>query len=144
MPIFKRVTLVSLSPPADLPLLNLRRPPRDRQLHIIHPLRARQKRAIAHPSRIGAISRREREHGNEEVGHALAFFFAEVVLFSQDVGEGPVAEAVDVAELAFAGEYFLGPFSRHAEGAGEVAEELDDLRDVIVIFAVFGAGLRVE
>jgi hypothetical protein len=51
---------------------------------------------------------------------------------------------VDVAELAFAVEDFLGPFAGEAEGFGEGAEELDDLRDVVVVFAVFGAGLRIE
>jgi hypothetical protein len=67
-----------------------------------------------------------------------------MVLFFEDVGEGPVAESVDVAELAFAVEDFLRPFPGHAEGFGEGAEELDDLSDVVVIFAVFGAGLGVE
>jgi hypothetical protein len=51
---------------------------------------------------------------------------------------------VDVAEFAFAVENFLRPFAAYAKGFGESAEELDDLRDVVVIFAVFGAGLRVE
>lgn len=53
-------------------------------------------------------------------------------------------EAVDVPELALAVEDFLRPFARDAEGFGEGAEEFDDLRDVVVVFAVFGAGLRVE
>lgn len=53
-------------------------------------------------------------------------------------------QAVDVAQLALPGEYFLGPFPGEAEGAREGPEQLDDLRDVVVVFAVFGAGLRVE
>ncbi len=53
-------------------------------------------------------------------------------------------EAVDVAEFPFAVEDFLRPFTRGAQGFGEGPEELDDLRDVVVVFAVFGAGLGVE
>jgi hypothetical protein len=55
-----------------------------------------------------------------------------------------MAQAMDVAELAFAVEDLLRPFAGHAEGFGEGAEQLDDLRDVVVVFAVFGAGLGVE
>ena len=55
-----------------------------------------------------------------------------------------MAQAVDVAELAFPVEDFLGPFAGEAEGAGERAEEFDDLRDVVVVFAVFRAGLGIE
>ena len=51
---------------------------------------------------------------------------------------------MDVAEFAFAVEDFLGPFAGHAEALWEGAEELDDLGNVVVVFAVFGAGLRVE
>lgn len=67
-----------------------------------------------------------------------------MVFFVQHVGQGPVAQSVDVAELAFAVEDFLRPFARHAQALGEGAEELDDLRNVVVVFAVFCAGLRVE
>ena len=67
-----------------------------------------------------------------------------MVLLPQDVREGPVSETVDIAELAFAVEDFLRPFAGDAEGFGEGAEEFDDLCNVIVFFAVFGARLRVE
>ena len=51
---------------------------------------------------------------------------------------------MDVAEFAFAGEDFLGPFAGHAERFWEGAEELNDLSDMIVVFAVFGAGLGIK
>jgi hypothetical protein len=51
---------------------------------------------------------------------------------------------VYISQLAFAVEDFLAPFSGEAEGFRERAQELDNLRDVVVVFAVFGAGLRVE
>jgi hypothetical protein len=38
----------------------------------------------------------------------------------------------------------LRPFAGHAEAFGEGAEELDDLRYVVVVFAVLCAGLGVE
>lgn len=67
-----------------------------------------------------------------------------MVLLPQHVGKRPVPQAVDVAQLALAGENLLRPFTGQAEGFGERAEQLDDLRDVVVILAVLGARLRVE
>ena len=55
-----------------------------------------------------------------------------------------MTQSVDVTQLAFAVEDLLRPFSGDAEGAREGTEKLDDLRDVVVVFAVFGAGLGVE
>lgn len=51
---------------------------------------------------------------------------------------------MDVAQLAFAVEDLHGPFTSHAEVTGEVAKELDDLRDVVVVFTVFSTGLGVK
>ena len=67
-----------------------------------------------------------------------------MVLLTQDVGKGPVAQAVDVAELAFAVEDFLRPFAADAQRFGEGAQQLDDLCYVIIVFAVLCARLRVE
>lgn len=53
-------------------------------------------------------------------------------------------QAVDVPQFPLSREDLLGPFPREAEGAGEGPEQLDDLRDVVVVFAVFCARLRVE
>ena len=51
---------------------------------------------------------------------------------------------MDIPEFAFSVEDFLGPFPVQVEGAGEFAQEFNDLGDVVVVFAVFGAGLGVE
>ena len=51
---------------------------------------------------------------------------------------------MDVSEFALAVEDFLGPFAGNGQAAGKGAEEFDDLRNVVVVFAVFGARLRVE
>lgn len=51
---------------------------------------------------------------------------------------------MDVAQLAFAVEDLHGPFTRHTEVAREVSKEFDDLCNVVVVFAVFGAGLWIE
>ena len=55
-----------------------------------------------------------------------------------------MAQAVDVAELALACEDLLRPLARQAEGLRERAEQLDYLRDVVVVFAILGARLGVE
>lgn len=55
-----------------------------------------------------------------------------------------MTEALDVAQLAFSVEDLLRPLAGETERFGEGPEELDDLCDVVVVFAVFGAGLRVE
>jgi len=62
-----------------------------------------------------------------------------VIFLAQDVRERPVAQAVDIAQLALAVEDLLGPLAGLAERFGKGSEELDDLRDVVVVFAVFGA-----
>ena len=51
---------------------------------------------------------------------------------------------MDVAKIALAGENFLGPFAVEEEGSGKDAKEFDDLSDVVIVFAVFGARLGVE
>lgn len=55
-----------------------------------------------------------------------------------------MAQAVDVAELAFAVEDFLRPLAADAQRFGEGTQQLDDLCYVVVIFAVLCARLRVE
>lgn len=55
-----------------------------------------------------------------------------------------MAQAVNVTQLTLAVENLLRPLSAQTERLGECAEELDDLRDVVVVFAIFGARLRVE
>lgn len=51
---------------------------------------------------------------------------------------------MDVSQFASSVEDFLRPLARLAERLGEGAEELDDLRNVIVVFAVLGPRLRIE
>ena len=53
-------------------------------------------------------------------------------------------QPVDVSELAFPVEYLLGPFPAETERFGEGAEEFDYLGDMVVVLAVFRAGLGVE
>lgn len=135
-------------------LLNLSRPPVNAltlaaNLNIklalaFHAPRALHERVVRHAARISALSGHKLEHGQQEVADAAGLLNAKVVLLTQDVGQGPVAQAVDVAELAFAVEDFLRPFAADAQGFGEGAEQLDDLRDVVVVFAVLCAGLGVE
>lgn len=67
-----------------------------------------------------------------------------MIFLTQDVYQSPVPQAVDIAQFTFAGEDLLGPFSGEGDGFGEGPEEFDYLGDVVVIFAVFGAGLGVE
>lgn len=55
-----------------------------------------------------------------------------------------MAQTMNVAELAFAVEYFLAPFTRETKGFREGAKQLNDLRYVVVVFAVFCATLGVE
>jgi hypothetical protein len=51
---------------------------------------------------------------------------------------------VDVPEFTFPIEDLLGPLAAQAERFREGSKELDYLGDVIIIFAIFGAGLWVE
>jgi hypothetical protein len=55
-----------------------------------------------------------------------------------------VSKSVNVPKLAFAVEDFLRPFAGDTELFGKGAEEFDDLRDVVIVFAILGAGLGIE
>ena len=67
-----------------------------------------------------------------------------MIFLFQDVRKRPVAQTVDVPQLALAVEDFLRPFAGETELAREGTEELDDLGDVVVVFAILGARLWVE
>lgn len=67
-----------------------------------------------------------------------------MIFLSQHIRKRPVAQAVDVTQLALAVEDLLRPLAGHAERPREWAEQLDDLRDMVVVFAILCAGLRVE
>lgn len=97
-----------------------------------------------HPARICPINRQQLQHRQEETRNLLALLLAKVILFVQDIGQCPVPQAVNITQLALSIEDLLAPFSGEAERFGEGTEQFDDLRDVVVVFAVFCAGLRVE
>jgi len=53
-------------------------------------------------------------------------------------------QPVDIPQFAFPVENLLRPFTAETERFGERAEELNNLGDMIVVFAVFSTGLRVK
>lgn len=55
-----------------------------------------------------------------------------------------MAQTVNISQLALSVEDLLRPFTGETEGFRERTEQLDDLGNVIVVFAVFSAGLRIE
>lgn len=55
-----------------------------------------------------------------------------------------MSETVDISQFALPAKNLLRPFAREAERAGERAEQLDYLCNMVIIFAVFGPGLGVE
>ena len=55
-----------------------------------------------------------------------------------------MTKTVNVAKLAFPIEDFLTPFAGEAEGFWEGAEKFDDLRYVVVVFAIFCPALRIK
>ena len=55
-----------------------------------------------------------------------------------------MTEALNIAEFTLAVEDFLRPFPRETKVARERTEQLDDLGNVIIVFAVFCTGLRVK
>lgn len=97
-----------------------------------------------HAARVSSSLGYQLEHGREEVGDALGLLGLEVVFLPQNVGQRPVPQAVDVTQLAFSVKDLLRPLAGQAEGLGEGAQQLDYLRDVIVVFSVLGARLRVK
>ena len=55
-----------------------------------------------------------------------------------------MAQPVNVAQFSLAAENLLRPFAGETERARERAEQLNDLGNMIVIFAIFSARLRIE
>jgi len=53
-------------------------------------------------------------------------------------------QAVDVSQVALAREDLLRPLARKAQRLGEGSQQLDDLRDVVVVLTILGARLRIE
>ena len=51
---------------------------------------------------------------------------------------------MNVSELAFAIEDFLRPFTGDAERFGKLSKQFDDLSDMVVVFAIFGASLWIK
>jgi hypothetical protein len=119
-------------------------PNRDANLDLVHAQRRVKEAVVRHAARVGPLHGRQLEHGQQEIRHALAVLAREVVLLAQHVLERPVPQSVDVAQLALAVEDLGRPLARQAERLGEGAQQLDDLRNVVVVLAVLGAGLRVE
>lgn len=97
-----------------------------------------------HATRIGPLLGDKLEHGGQEVRNALSLILLKVVLLLQDVGQRPVSQSMDIAQFALPVENLLRPLARQAERLWKWPKQLYYLGYVIVIFAVFRAGLRVE
>ena len=55
-----------------------------------------------------------------------------------------MSKSVYISKLALSVEDFLGPFAGDTETLRKCTEQFYDLCDVVVVLAVFRAGLRVE
>ena len=135
LPHLGRPAVDTLAAAADLEIIDA---------HAFHAGGVVEPEVAGHAAGVGALLGDQLEHGRQEVGDALVLVVLEVVLFPQHVGERPMPQPMDVAQLAFPVEDFLRPLARQAQRLGERAQQLDDLRDVIVVFAVLGARLRIE
>jgi hypothetical protein len=146
-------TQLSPYPFPSLPFLDLRSPTlnslpftpkRNIQLYILHPDRPLHEFVIAHSACIRPSLGQKLQHRRQEPCDPVRLLHAEMILFLEDVRQRPMSEPMDISELAFAVEDFLRPFAGEAERFGEWAEQFDDLRDVVVVFAVLSAGLGIE
>lgn len=66
----------------------------------VHAGRVFEPRVGGHATGIGALFGHELQQGQQEIGNAAPFFVLEVVFLAQNIGQGPVAETVDVAQVA--------------------------------------------
>jgi hypothetical protein len=67
-----------------------------------------------------------------------------MILLSKNVRQSPVPETVDIPQFAFTIKDLLRPLPRQAERFRKGAQEFNDLRDVIVVFAILGPRLWIE
>ena len=84
------------------------------------------------------------QHGPEEGCDAYRGRPREHVLVVEHVLERPEAELGDVPQLAAAVEEFGGVLAGGCDRLGEVADELDDLGDVVVVLRVPVSARRVK
>lgn len=99
---------------------------------------------VAHATRVSPFGRKQFQHGQKEIRNLLCILNGKVILLPKNIRKSPVTQTVDVAQFTPPVEDFLRPLAGLAEGLREGTEELDDLRNMIVVFSVFGARLRVE
>jgi hypothetical protein len=99
---------------------------------------------IAHSAGIRPTLGQQLQHRYQEPGDLVRLVDVEMILFLEDVRQRPVAQSVDVTQLTFAVEDLLRPLAGETERLGKLAQKLNDLGDVVVVFAVFGAGLWVK
>lgn len=97
-----------------------------------------------HAAGVCPLLRHELQHRSQESGDALSLVLFEMVFLLEDIGQRPVSQSVNVPELALPVEYFLAPFAAEAERAREGAKQFDDLRNVVVVLAIFCARLWIE
>lgn len=97
-----------------------------------------------HAAGVCSLLGHELQHRSQESGDALRLVLFEMVFLLQDVGQRPVPQSVNVPQLAFAVEDLLAPLAAKTERAREGAKQFDDLRNVVVVLAVFCARLRIE
>ena len=55
-----------------------------------------------------------------------------------------MAKAVNIAKITLPAEDLLGPFARETQITRKWAQKFNDLSNVIIVFAVLGARLRVK
>ena len=94
--------------------------------------------------RFSPSSRIDLEHSAQEASEASSFSRTVFVFFFQDGLEGPEPQLVYVSQLALAVEDSGGVCAREAKVFREVAEELDDLGDMVVVLGEALALLGVE
>lgn len=101
-----RPPVYPLAPRAYLESLNL---------DALHPRRVLQPDMTGHAAGVCSLLWNELQHGDQEIRNALRLILLEVVLLPQDVGQRPVAQPVDITQLALAVEYLLRPLTRQAQ-----------------------------
>lgn len=62
-----------------------------------------------------------------------------MILFPQHVRKRPLAQPMDVTKVALAAENLLGPLAAETQRPWEPTQKLNDLGNVIIIFAIFGS-----
>ena len=112
--------------------------------HILKTERIAQPRMVDHSAGIGPVLWLQCQHGQQEIGNVNCVAHGKLVLFHQHIFQAPRLQFGDAVEIAVGIKKVSRIVALLQHGAWERANQLDDLRHVVVVLGVRLPASRIE